>query len=295
MKETTHTSVDLSLWFMPQSLTALSFTSEYERLTEPQRLRYNQLHGLYLNEQTAFFEKTLAPALTYFLKSPGITNDLREKLREFAREEQRHTVMFRELNRRAGGSLYQDGDSCFVRISRPATRLLNSIAARPSLFPFILWLMHLQEERALYFGRQFTSCEHPIEPNFLQTQRIHIADEAGHVSCDKDLLDSVWPGTNYFIRYVNVRLLAWLMREFFGPPKRAQILIVSRLAAELPELQSRLPTLKRALLALSNDQRFLRAMYSRENVPEAFARFDRTPELWPLARVLPGYEPQIAA
>jgi hypothetical protein len=288
-------AIDFSLWFMPQSLTALSFTAEYERLNESQRLRYNQLQGLYLNEQTMFFEKALAPALAYFLKSTFISAGLRERVREFAKEEHRHTVMFRELNRRAGGIIYEQSDFHFVRITPAAKRLLHFIAGRPRLFPFVLWLMHLQEERALYFGRQFTQCEHPIEPSFLETQRIHMADEAHHVSCDKDLLDWVWPRTTLFVRYINVRLLAWLMREFFGPPKRAQILIVSRLADELPELQPRLPVLKRALLALGSDQRFLCSMYSRENVPEAFSRFDRTPELWPLARVLPGYEPQVSA
>jgi hypothetical protein len=199
------------------------------------------------------------------------------------------------LNRHAGGNIYELCDFHFVQMSPAAKRLLNLVASRPRVFPFVLWLMHLQEERALYFGRQFASCEHPIEPNFLETQRIHMADEAHHVNCDKELLDWVWPRTNFFVRYFNVRLLAWLMREFFGPPKRAQIFIVSRLAAEMRELQSRLPALKRALLALGGDQRFLRSMYSRENVPEAFSRFDRTPELWPLARVLPGYKPQISA
>lgn len=286
--------IDLSLWFMPQSLTALSFTPEYKSLNEPQRLRYNQLHGLYLNEQTMFFERTLAPVLAYFLKQSDIPQGLREKVREFARDERRHTTMFRDLNRRAGGNIYEHSDFFFVRISPTVTWLLNLIAARPRLFPFVLWLMHLQEERALYFGRQFAACDHPIEPNFLETQRIHMADEAHHVSCDKELLDWLWPRTTSLIRYFNVHLLAWLMREFFGPPKRAQMIIVSRLASELPELQPRLPSLKRALLALGNDQRFLRSMYSRENVPEAFSRFDRTPELWPLARVLPGYEPQVS-
>lgn len=287
--------IDLSLWFMPQSLTALSFTSEYERLNESQRLRYNQLHGLYLNEQTMFFEKTLAPVLAYFLRKSHMPDCLRERVREFAREEHRHTAMFRDLNRRAGCNIYARGDFYFIRISATATRLLNLIAARPRVFPFVLWLMHLQEERALYFGRQFISCEHPIEPNFLETQRIHVADETGHVSCDKELLDWVWPRTSSLVRYFNVRFLAWLMREFFGPPKRAQMILVSRLANEMPELQPRLPVLKCALLELGEDQRFLRSMYSRENVPEAFSRFDRTPELWPLARVLPGYEPQTSA
>ena len=292
MKERRHNVIDTSAWFMPQHLTALPFTTEYSALTLRQRLRYNQLHALYLNEQTIFFEQTLTPVLAYFLKSPSLPPDLRKKVKLFAKDEQRHTAMFRQLNRRAGGSIYRNSDFYFVRVSALAQKILNSIAKRPRLFPFVLWLMHLQEERAMYFGRQFVVCEHPIEVNFLEAQKLHMADEVSHVDCDKALLDWVWPRTNWAVRYLNVRLLGWLMREFFGPPKRAQIHIVSTLADELPETASRLPALKRALLNLAKDERFLQSMYSRENVPEAFARFDRTPELWTLARAMPGYEPQ---
>lgn len=280
------------MWFMPQRLTALAFTAEYEVLTAAQKLRYNQLHALYLNEQTMFFERTLAPVLAYFLKRADLPGGLREKVKLFARDEQRHTAMFRQLNRRAGASLYHNSEFYFVRLSVAVGSILNWIAARPRLFPFVLWLMHLQEERALYFGRQFIACEHPIEPHFLEMQRIHMADEVSHVSCDKALLDWVWPRTHWIIRYFNIRLLGWLMREFFGPPKRAQIQIIARLVSELPELTPRLPALNRALLNLAQNEQFLQSMYSRENVPEAFARFDRTPELWSLARVMPGYEPQ---
>jgi hypothetical protein len=292
MKGCLHSMIDKSVWFMPQHLTALAFTREYDSLPAAQRLRYNQLHALYLNEQTIFFEQTLTPVLAYFLKSPSLPAGLREKVKLFARDEQRHTAMFRQLNGRAGGSIYQNSDFYFVRVSLVAQKILNSIARRPRLFPFVLWLMHLQEERALYFGRQFIACEHPIEPNFLEAQRIHMADEVSHVHCDKALLDWVWPRTNWVVRYLNIRLLVWLIREFFGPPKRAQIHIIARLEKELPTTTPLLPALKRALLNLAKDERFLQSMYSRENVPEAFARFDRTPELWSLARAMPGYEPQ---
>lgn len=295
MKSRDHYKVDYSLWFMPQCLTALNFTSEYEALTNVQRLRYNQLHALYLNEQTMFFERMLAPVLDSFLRSKDLPAGLRENVRGFARDERRHTAMFRRLNRSAGGSLYEHADFCFVRVPHLARNIMKSMAARPAVFPFVLWLMHLQEERALYFGQQFLKCAHPIEEHFLETQKAHIADEVRHVSCDKELLDWLWPRTNRAIRCINVRFLGWLMREFFGPPKRAQINLVQQLVSEFPALRPRFPALKLALLNLARDERFLHSMYSRENVPDAFARFDRTPELWSLARAMPGYQPRAPA
>src|SRR5689334_19875219 len=115
-------AIDFSAWFMPQCLTALSFTPEYEALTNTQRLRYNQLHALYLNEQTIFFERMLAPVLQSFLEQQKLPTALLKKVEDFARDERRHTAMFRQLNRIAGGEMYEEGDFYFVRISLAARK-----------------------------------------------------------------------------------------------------------------------------------------------------------------------------
>lgn len=41
--------------FLPEGLTPLAHTAAYAMLTAQQRLRYNQLHGLYVNEQILLF------------------------------------------------------------------------------------------------------------------------------------------------------------------------------------------------------------------------------------------------
>ena len=276
---------------MPQRLTPLYFTPAYETLSPAQRLRYNQLHALYLNEQTIFFERTLAPnVLGYFLKQ-NIPAKLRDAVQEFQNDEERHSAMFRTLNRLCALDIYGAGDFNFIQVAALPAKLLDFVSRRPGIFPMLLWLMYLQEERSLFIGRQFVKSDHPIEPHFLAAQRAHLSDEVSHVHCDEALLDYVWPEVNGAIRFMNVRLLAWMMREYFGAPKRAQVNVLSALVHEFPELQPRLPELRRALLQLQYDENFLRSMYSRENVPEAFARFDRHPEFHPLAEVIPGYQP----
>jgi hypothetical protein len=283
--------IDFGLWFMPQRLTPLYFTSAYETLSPAQRLRYNQLHALYLNEQTIFFERALAPnVLGYFLKQ-NIPPKLRAAVEEFQKDEERHSAMFRTLNRLCAPDIYGAGDFNFIRVATIPAKLLEFIARRPRVFPMLLWLMYLQEERSLFIGRQFVKSDHPIEPHFLAAQRAHLADEVSHVHCDEELLDFVWPEVHSAIRFINIRLLAWMMREYFGAPKRAQVNVLAALVREFPDLQPRLAELRDALLQLRHDENFLRAMYSRENVPEAFARFDRHPELHPLAEVMPGYQP----
>ena len=53
-------TIDFSKRFMPERLTPLFYAPIYARLTDAQRLRYNQLHAFYLNEQTIFFESEMA-------------------------------------------------------------------------------------------------------------------------------------------------------------------------------------------------------------------------------------------
>lgn len=285
--------IDFSAWFMPQRLTPLFFTPAYTQLTDAQRLRYNQLHALYLNEQTMFFEKALPGVLRYFLRR-DLDPKLRAAVEKFAADEERHSAMFRSLNLRSEPELYRDHDFYFIHVPALPGKALNFIALHPRHFPLLLWLMHLQEERALSTGREFLMCEHVIEPNFLAAQRAHIADEVSHVHCDKALLDLVWPQANRFTRWLNVRLLGWMMTEYFGPPKRAQVKVVERLCAEFDALPSKRTELRAALFALKHNTEYLKSLYSRENVPDAFERFDRSPEFGPLSKAMPGYHPNYA-
>lgn len=288
-------TVDQSLWFMPQILTALSYTPAYATLTPAQRLRYNQLHALYLNEQIIFFERSLAPNVLGYFLGQGLPAQIRGRVEEFRSDEERHSEMFRRLNRMCAPELYALGDFHFIRMAALPARLLGFVSRRPRAFPMLLWLMHLQEERALFFGREFLKCEHAIEPHFLAAQRAHLADEVSHVHCDKLLLDLVWPEASRWVRLVNIRLLAWMMKEYFGAPKRTQLNVVSALAREFPELQKRLPEIRRDLLNLRNNKNYMRTIYSRETVPDVFARFDRSPEFRPLTRAIPGYVPNYSA
>src|SRR5262249_36268958 len=154
-------------------------------------------------------------------------------------EEELHTDMFRHLNRRCAPELYDENDFYFISVPPAASRLLDLISKRPRRFAALLWLMHLQEERASYFGRVFLNSEESLEPHFLAAQRKHLADEIGHIRWDEDLLDLVWPNLSPFWRRLNVRLLAWLVSEYFTTSKRSAIRVITALAAEFPQLKAR--------------------------------------------------------
>lgn len=283
--------IDLSRFFMPEEMTPFYFTPAYTTLTEAQRLRYNQLNALYFNEQTMFFEKSLARNfLGYFLEHP-LPEDLKTGLRQFLAEEEQHTAMFQKLNRQCAPEIYAHRDFYFIQVPTGAAKILDAISKRPRWFPFVLWLAQLQEERALFFGRTFLKAADVLEPHFVAAQRKHLADEIGHVRWDEELLDRVWPETGAWLRNFNVRLLAWLMTEYFTTPKRSALRVVAALANEFPPLQPHLPEYCRQLRALGSDPVFCRSLYCQANVPMTFKRFDAWPEFKSLVRAMPGYIP----
>jgi hypothetical protein len=278
---------DSSRPFMPEELTPLPFTRSWERLSPPQRLRYNQLQALYFNEQVIFFETVLLrPVLAALLREPW-PERVALGLAAFREEEGRHSEMFRRLNRRAAPGLYAHGDHCFIEVPAPWRAVVRWTTDRPLRYPMFLWLMLLQEERSIFYSRAWLRHRAELEPAFVAAHRRHVADEVGHVRWDEELLDAVWERASPRRRAWNARLFAWMVEEFFSTPKRAQLAVVDELARELPELSALLPQMRQQLLALGADPAFRRTLYSRVIVPRTFARFDGAPEF--RGRAMCGY------
>lgn len=278
-------AIDFSRPFIPEPFTPLFHTPAYGRLTAEQRLRYNQLHAGYFHEQIMFFEKALARnVLGRFLSEP-LPEKLKSGVQMFMAEEARHSEMFWRLNKKCAPQFYGSRDFYFIRVPPLLAKILDAISRRPKLFPLFLWLMLLEEERALYYGKIFTKSPE-LEPHFMAVQRAHLADEIGHVKWDEELLDWIWPETNPLLRRINARLLCWMIDEFFSAPKRAGVRVVEELAKEFPSLSPELPRMRSELLALATNKKYRSSLYSPEMVPQTFARFEQWPEFAPVLRLL---------
>ena len=281
-------AVDFSKNFMPERLTPLFHTPVYHRLNLAQRRRYNQLHACYLNEQTIFFESVMArPILQCY---PGrVSRGLAAGLGEFMQEEERHSAMFRALNRACAPAIYGGTDFHAIRLGAAVRWPLRWWVQCAGRFPLFLWLLLIQEERAMFYAGEFLAEADHLEPAFVAAQRKHLADEVGHVRWDEQLLDEVWPRTTPAWRRVNARLLAWLLREFFVLPRRSGWRVVELLLAEFPELRGRKAEWRDALRGLADNREFHRLAYSWEVTPRAFARFECEPEFRDIGRVLPCF------
>ena len=239
-----------------------------------------------------FFEKSFARTLLASLLREPLPVELKNGLRQFMEEEEQHSEMFRQLNLQCAPEYYANRAFHFIKVPAVARKILGVISRQPKLFPAFLWLMHLQEERALFYGRTFVQAGDELEPHFLETQRRHLADEVGHVRWDQTLIDCIWPKTNFILRQLNARFLAWMIGEYFSAPKRAGVRVVDALMEKRPELRPQHQELRQQLLDLEHDHAYRSSFYSPKNVPETFKRFDQWPEFRILARVMPGYIPQ---
>jgi hypothetical protein len=281
--------IDAAKFFIAEEFTPLFHTPEYRLLPDAARLRYNQLHALYFNEQIAFFEQEmLSPALRGLLRC-RLPAELAKSVQIFHDEEQQHSAMFRALNRRCAPGFYARSHYHFISITRPLRALLRAVSGRPREFPLIVWLALMHEERSLFFSTNYVKNAGKLETHFVATHRAHLTDEVGHVGWDGELLDWLWPLTGRTIRSANVRLLVWMVGEFFLLPKRSGLRVVAQIAREFPHLDS--AALLRAMSGLKSNGEYLCSLYSREMTPRTFARFDALPEFALIGQTLPGYVP----
>ena len=287
---TTSDTVDFSKRFIPEQFTPLYHTAAYADLTADERRRYNQLYATYFTEQIIFFETSLSESVLLTLANSALPPPLSTAMREFLEEERRHTRMFRTLNRACAPDLYAESDFYFIRVPPSYARAFDWVARRVEFFPMVLWLMLLQEERSLFYSRAILRHGEDLERHVVDVHRIHLADEAGHVRWDEDLLDRIWTACTPLVRRFNAELFRWMVGEFFNTPRRGGLRVVSHFAGKCPELASRLPELRQQVVDLSRSPEYHRSLYSREMVPRTFARFDRCPEFSLLGRTLYGYD-----
>lgn len=288
--------VDPGMPFYPAEQTALYFTPLWQELSAKHQLRYTQLYGLYINEQTAFFEESLArtvlPALYNNPKRIGA--QLAKNLKEFEADERRHTGWFRRLNNQIEPELFSLTPKTyhFIRIPRWQSFLNETLSRQPWLLPCWIWVMLIQEERSIFISQACIHQRARIEPNFVELHRKHLADEVHHVGWDIELIEILWEKRSHSTRSVNARLFQWMMAEFFTKPKRAARAVVNHLVKEHPELSELHEPLMHQLADLQNDRAYHASLYDRQKLPKTFALFDLYPEFARLGQTLLAYDRQ---
>ena len=282
-------------WFVPEAITHLYYSPVYDTLSHRQKLAYNRLHACYLCEMFVYFEQTLPGYYVKAAARPGVPEDLRDGVRALQYAERRHAEMFRKLARHLSPELYTEFRFHFIRLPRAASAVMRAACERPALFPAIFWIVLMQEERAVFYANQILDQSAGLDPEMVEAQRLHLADEAGHLGVDEALLALYWDANRPWVRRLNGRLLRLVVSEFLVAPKRGGVRLVERWVRECPELEARRTELAAAMRRLAAEPRFHESLYSRRIVPRTFALFDRYEELHSLGKSLWAYSPEAAS
>ena len=285
--------IDGERWFVCPTLTPLYYTRIYHELSEPQRLRYNQLTALCFNELIGLFERTFIAAVEAAGARLSRENPaMAHCLNEFAEDERAHIERWRELSRRSAPGLYGKRDDPITRVPRAFGGLLAAIARRPRLLPVSFWLALALEEHSIDISRRCLRMDAAqAEPTYRAAYAQHLHDEARHVQLDRYLIERFYASLPEAWRRVNAKMLAHLIGRCFLPPNRSAVRVVRLLAQEIPALRPLLPRMVRELRGVSEDPGYHAMMYSRRSTPMLFSLFDRFPEMHMMRRVLQCYDP----
>jgi P-aminobenzoate N-oxygenase AurF len=291
--------IDWSRPFIHEAHTQLYYTPSYGALSAAQRLRYNQLFGVRVNEQFMTLERDLTNrVLVRVLRHPGVAADpvLGECLTRMVSEEERHYAMFRDLNLRCLPDVYAKTDRYFLRFGRLDRALFAAATGLARRLPWLLWLVIAMEEYSIALSRSFirrreTESLGPLEENFVRIHAEHVKDETRHVQLDVHVIEACHARSSRVGRALDAALLKTFLRDILVP-KRSGLAVVRRWVAQDPALRDREHEFVAAVRGLAHDDAYQRSLFSREIMPRTFALFDTRPELADLGRVLRGYSPR---
>ena len=258
------TKIDLSKPFLPESLTPLFFTSIYKELSEWEKIRYNQLQGLYFNEQFMFFEGILPQRIASALLKHPQYHEHKAGLDELAKDEASHYKLFKHLNKACEPELYKDNDFFFIKPPPIIVSIWKHFGNNPIRFPLILWLILVQEEKAVYYGKCFARDKDKLEPKFCKIHLKHLEDEGSHCDHGSIITNAVWSRKSKLARKVNAFLFQWVLKEFFTAPKRSGMTVIDHWLTEFPEHQSLRSAIKKEYYNFNQNKAYVSSLYSKD-------------------------------
>jgi hypothetical protein len=289
--------VDPSRPFVPEEHTQLYYTPVYATLSDVQRLRYNQLFGLRLNEyimtlEAELIERLLAP----LRRHPSVRSDgvMLLALDTMMAEERLHYAGFAAFNRAFRPDLYRvSHDRFFARLPWWTQAMFSVVGWLAWRYAFALWYMMAMEESAKSLARDMALQPHtatlgPLDPAFVALHHQHMKDETRHVHIDALLIERCMDNK---CATLNARLFTAMLGGVVRPTRGGSgAKVIRQLVRDMPELAPREAELIAAVLSLKDDRRFQESLFNRRIMPRTFELFDATPALADLGKKMVGYD-----
>jgi len=173
--------IDDSAFHLPPELLPLYGTSAWDAMDEAGRLAYSRHETAALCGAGIWFENVLMQVVLRHLADIPVTDPAHRYLLVEVADECRHSMMFGEYIRRAGTPAYRPTLSPhFLSDEAPGARAVS-------------YLLILAVEELLDFMNRATMRDERVHPTSRAIARLHVLEEARHVSFAKTYLAELLP------------------------------------------------------------------------------------------------------
>jgi len=173
------TPIDDRAFHLPPELLPLFGTQAWHDMGESERMAYSRHEAVALLGAGIWFENALMQIVLKHLLDIPVTDPAHRYLLVEIADECRHSTMFGEYIRRAGTPVYGP--------TRPV-ELDNTSGGRA-----LGYLLILAVEELLDFMNRATMRDERVHPVSRQIAKLHVLEEARHVSFAKTYLGEAWP------------------------------------------------------------------------------------------------------
>jgi hypothetical protein len=171
--------IDDSAFHLPQEVLALYGTPVWDSMSEAERITYSRHEAAALFAAGIWFENALMQIVLRHLVDIDVMDPIHRYLLIEVADECRHSAMFGEYIRRAATPSY--------RPCRPI------VVDETDSGRALSYLLILAIEELLDFVNKATMRDHSVHEITRQISRLHVLEEARHVSFAKSYLAEVWP------------------------------------------------------------------------------------------------------
>jgi hypothetical protein len=175
--------IDDSAYHLPPHWLPLYGTAAWDEMDEPTRIAYSRHECAALCGAGIWFENRLMQVVLRHLAGIPVTSPAHRYLLIEVADECRHSTMFGEYIRRAGTPAYSPP------AETPTLDSLGNVAGGQALG----YLLILAVEEILDAANRATMKDDSIHTVSRQMAKLHVLEEARHVSFAKTYLSEVWP------------------------------------------------------------------------------------------------------
>jgi hypothetical protein len=175
------TPIDDSAFHLPPELLPLYGTAAWEAMSDTERIAYSRHETAALCGAGIWFENVLMQVVLRHLADMPVTDPAHRYLLVEVADECRHSMMFGEYIRRAGTPAYKPALSPhFLSDDAPEARAVS-------------YLLILAVEELLDYMNRATMRDERVHPTSRAIARLHVLEEARHVSFAKTYLAELLP------------------------------------------------------------------------------------------------------